>query len=108
MVDYRGPEVFRGLAQRFNVHMFDRIRKIEFKFNDPAKIQLAPAEMARLPQLETISIVNRRPTILLDANTFEKFVPECRVASIDQNENQNENQIEINLNPPSVFGCSTK
>ena len=106
MVDYRGPEVFRGLAQRFNVHMFDRIRKIEFKFNDPAKIQLTPAETARLPQLETISIVNRMPIIVakLDANTFEKFVPECRVASIDQNENQ----IEINLNPPSAFGCSTK
>ena len=106
MVDYRGPEVFRGLAKRCNIHMFDRIRKIEFKVIDPEKIQLTPAETGRLPELETISILNQLQFTVADTDvdTAKKLVSACRLASIEQNKNQ----IELNLNPPSLSCCPSQ
>ena len=106
MVDYHGLEVFRDLAKRFDVRMFDRIRKIGFSVKDPEKIQLNPEETTRLPELEKISISKQTNATVTesDVKAAAGIVSQCRLASIDQNENQ----IELNLNPPTPFGCSSQ
>lgn len=106
MVDYRGLEVFRELAQRFDVRMFDRIQKIGYSVENLEKIQLNPEETARLPELEKILISKQTNATVTEADVkaAEGIVLHCRLASIDQSENK----IELNVNPPSPFGCSSQ
>ena len=106
MVDYRGLEVLRELVQRFDIRMFDRIRKIGFTVKELDKIQLNPEETARLPELEKISISKRTNAEMTEADvkSAEGIVSHCRLASIDQNENQ----IELTVNPPTPFCCSSQ
>jgi hypothetical protein len=106
VVNYQGPEAIRGLVEAMHVPIFNRVTQIRYEFKDVREIPLNKEDVARLSQLEQISVTKRSKTNVTasEIDVVREFVPTCRVASLQQAQNE----ISLELTHSLVFrgGCS--
>lgn len=96
MVDYQGPEVLRELVTALDVPIFNRIQRISYVLSDVNKIPLGKTEVARLSELNEISVVKKgkQPISTTEAKTIGDLVPACQLVSVKQSKNQ----VDVKLN----------
>ncbi|MGI9472670.1 MAG: hypothetical protein ACR2NZ_14110 [Rubripirellula sp.] len=103
MVNYQGPKSLRPIVEAFDIPMFDRVQKINYRVTDLSEIQLEKNDVARLHDLERIS-VSRRGVQLVDESEIRAahdLVPACRLLGVESVKNQ----INIDVKPGSQLAC---
>ena len=106
MVNYHGPKAIRGLVEALEIPIFNRVSQIRYRLKDVSGIQLDKQDVARLDQLQEISVTTRGNTRVNDADvkTVEDIIPACRTASVDKTENQ----INVRVTPGTALACCSR
>ena len=95
--------MIRGLVEAMEIPIFNRVSQINYMFKDLSDIQLDKEDVARMHELEQISVSKRSGKLVdeSDIKAVGDIVPPCRLASVHTTENQ------IKINPGFTFlSCS--
>lgn len=96
----------RTLVEAMEIPIFNRVTQLNYSYKDLSDIPLDKADVARLRELERISVSKRNRKQRVnesDVKLIRDFVPPCRLASM----NKTKNQIDIKVAPGSTYvGCA--
>ena len=100
VVNYRGPELLRGVAKAFRIELFDHVTSINFTHQDSRTNPLAKSDIERLPHLRHVEL---RKSLDQDdrVSSIVTEIPSCRLASASESDEK----IEIELAQVELFGC---
>ena len=94
------------MVQAMGIPIFNRISEISYVFRDLSEIQLETEDVARMHDLEHISVSKRNETIVneSDVKTVRDIVPPCRLASLGKIVNQ----IKIKVNHRAMLASASR
>ena len=103
MVDYRGPQIARGLVDAWQLPFFQRVVSIGYMHRDTDKVQLERKDFVALQKLEQVWMANSvdRDATEKTTNDLKGIVPPCRLSSVEATPTRISAQLNTN-----AFGCS--
>ena len=96
MVNYQGPEAIRGLVEAMEIPIFNRVKQINYMFKDLGEIQLDKKDVARMHELEQISVSKRGEKLVTesDVKAVGDIVPPLTLGFSGQDKEADQYQVK--------------